>query len=87
VAQGMPKQGAIARFSFALRLSSLSAAGNFQSRFPTPSVKRPIVTSGGWTRNVASLFQEVFTRYLCGCNAAHRVSKERISAWRHSRLR
>jgi hypothetical protein len=34
VAPGMPKLEAIARFSFALRLSSLSAAGKFQSRFP-----------------------------------------------------
>jgi hypothetical protein len=69
MAPGMPKLEAIAKFSFALRLSSLSAAGKFQSRFPTPWVKRPIVTSGGWTRNEASLFQEVFTRRLRRCNA------------------
>lgn len=78
MAPGMPKLEAIARFSFALRLSSLSAAGNFQSRLPTPSVKRPIVTSEGWTRNEVGLFQEVFTRRLWRCNAAHGKSEKTV---------
>ena len=78
MAPSMPELEAIARFSFALRLSSLSAAGKFQSRFPTPSVKRPIVTSGAWTRNDASVFQEVFTRRLWRCNAACGKSEKTV---------